>query len=59
MNKVDGQDLWAMYSDKNYTEAVTNLEYISENNGLRLPPKCVTPLICGYHPYMYVAGDLK
>ena len=30
-----------------------------ENRGLRLPPKCVTPLICGYCPNMDVTGNIK
>ena len=48
-----------MSSDKYCTAAVTNVEYVLVNRGLRLPPKCVTPLSCGYRPEMDVTGDLK
>ena len=59
MTNIYGQECWAMYSDKYCTAAVTDVECVLENHGLRFPPKCVTPLSCGYVPYMDVLGDFK
>ena len=59
MTIVNGQECWAMSSENNCTAAVTNVESILENCGLRLPPECVTPLRCGYRPETDVTGDLK
>ena len=59
MINVDGQECWAMYSDKYCTAEVTNVEYVLEKRGLRLLKKCVTPLRCGYHPDMDMTGELN
>ena len=59
MTNVDGQECWDMSSDDYYTAEVTNVEYVLENHGLRFPPKCVTPLRCGYCPEVYVTGYIK
>ena len=59
MTNVDGKYCWAMSSDKYCTSAVTNVESVLEKYGLRLQPKCFTPLRCDYCPEMNVTGDLK
>ena len=47
-------------SDENYcTAAVTSVKSVSENCCLRLPPKRVTPLSCGYHPEVYETGEIN
>ena len=30
-----------------------------KKRGLRLPPKCVTPMSWGHRPEMYVTGEIK
>ena len=59
MTNVDGKYCWYMSSDKYCTSAVNNVESVLENYGLRLTPKCFTPLSCGYRPEMNVTGELK
>ena len=59
MTDFDGQDCWDIYFDKYCTAAVTNVGYVLEKLGLRLPLKCFTPMSCGYCPYMDVTGDIK
>ena len=59
MTNVNGTECWDMSSNKYCTAAVTNVEYVFKNCGLRLTPKCVTPLSCGYRPEMDVTGELK
>ena len=54
MTNIDGQECWDMYSDKYCMEEVTNMESVLGNRGLRLPPKCVTPLRFVYCPEMGV-----
>ena len=56
MTNVDGKECWDISSDKYCTSAVTNVESVLENCGLRLLPKCVTPTSCGYRPEMDVTG---
>ena len=41
-----------MSFDKYFMAAVTNVELVLEERGLRLPPKYVTPLRCGYSSEM-------
>ena len=59
MNNVDGKECWAISSEKYCTSLATNVESILEESGLRFPPKCATPIRCGYFPDMDVTGDLK
>ena len=59
MTNVNGQQCWYMSSEKYCKAAETNVEYVLENCSFRLPPKCVTPLRCGYFPEMDVTGYLK
>ena len=35
------------------------MQYVLENHDLRLLPKCVTPIICGYFTEVDVDGDLN
>ena len=50
MTNFYGQECWDMSYEKFFTTAVTNVESVLEKCGLRLPPKCATPLSCGYSP---------
>ena len=59
MTNVDGKECWDISSDKYCTSAVTNVESVLENCGLRLPPKCVTPISCGYCLEMDLTGELE
>ena len=59
MANVDGQECWAMSSDKYCMIAVTNVEYFLYKRALRLPPKCATIIRCDYCTDMYVTGDLR
>ena len=56
---VNGQECWDMSSENYCTSAVNNVESVWENRGLRLPPKCVTPMKFCYRPEMDVTGELK
>ena len=56
MTSVDVQECFVMFSDEYCLAAATNVESALEKHGLRLPSKCVTPLICGYRPEMDVTG---
>ena len=59
MTNFNGQDCWAISSDKYCTAAVTNVEYVLEERGLTLPPKYVTPLRCGYSLEIDLKGELN
>ena len=59
ITNFDGQDCWDISFDNYCTAAVTNVESVLEKLGLRFPPKCVTPMSCGYCPEMDVTGDIK
>ena len=59
MTKVDGQECWDIYSEKWCTASVTNVKYLLEQRALRLPPKCVISLSCGYCPEMDVTKYIK
>ena len=50
MTNVNGQECWAVSSEKYCTAAVTNVEPVLKKRGLRWPQKCFTPLSCGYRP---------
>ena len=56
---IYGQDCSAMSSGKYCNAAVTNVESVLEERGLRIPSKCVTPMSCGYRPYIDVTGELR
>ena len=58
-NNCYGQECLAMYSGNYCTAAVKNVESVFEKRGLRLPPKCVRPLSCGYHQEMDVIKETK
>ena len=59
MDNEDGDECWAMSSDKYCAAFVTNVEESLEKKGLRLPSKCVTPLSSGYKPELDTTGELK
>ena len=59
MTNVDGIECWAFSLDQYSTTVVYNVESILKEKGLRLPSKCVTPLLCGYKPELNARGELK
>ena len=59
MDNVDGDECWAMSSDKYCAAFVTNVEESLEKKGLKLPSKCVTPLRSGYKPELDATCELK
>eukprot|EP00957_Ditylum_brightwellii_P168542 12828920-Ditylum_brightwellii.AAC.1 len=59
MTNVNGIERWAFSSDHYCTAVVSNVESIFEKKGLRLPSKCVTPLLCGYKPELDATGEIK
>jgi hypothetical protein len=59
MTLDSGETCWTM-SPKQYVKAaVTNVEEDLANQNRRLPPKCVTPFLSGYAPWMEVSPELK
>ena len=59
MINEEGDDCWAMSSEKYCTAVVANVEEILKKKGLRLPSKCTTPTGSGYRPEMDVTAELK
>lgn len=55
----DGQQCWAMSSEKYCTSAVANVEKILEVKGRRLLSRCVTPIASGYRPEIDTTPELK
>ena len=45
-----GRRCWTLSSEKYVKTAVSNLEETLAKKGKRLPSKCKTPLVSGYHP---------
>ena len=45
-----GRRCWTLSSEKYVKTAVLNLEETLAKKGKRLPSKCKTPLVSGYHP---------
>ena len=46
----DGTECWTMSSEKYVKTAVATVEEKLSKSGLRLPSKCHTPYVTGYHP---------
>ena len=59
MDNENGEECWAMSSDSYCASLVKNVESVLETKGLRLPPKCVTPLSHGYKPELDCTHELK
>ena len=59
MDNAEGDECWAMSSDKYCSAFVTNVEESLEKKGLRLPSKCVTPLRSDYKPELDATCELK
>lgn len=59
MDNEDGDECWAMSSDKFCIAFVRNVEETLEKKGLRLPSKCITPLRQGYKPELDCTAELK
>ena len=59
MNNKDGDECWAMSSDKYCAAMVKNVEETLAKRGLRLPSKCPLPLSAGYKPELDSTAELK
>eukprot|EP00957_Ditylum_brightwellii_P118059 9003442-Ditylum_brightwellii.AAC.1 len=59
MTNVNGIECLAFSSDQYRAAVVSNVESMLEKKGLRLPSKCVTPLLCGYKAKLDATGELK
>ena len=59
MNNEEGNECWAMLSEAYCTSAVTNVEDNLQQKGLRLPPKCVSPLSSEYRREMDATVELN
>ena len=46
----EGTECWTLSSEKYVKTAVTNVKETLAEKGLRLPSKCLTPVVSGYHP---------
>ena len=47
---ASGTKCWTLSSEKYIKTAVANVEEKLSKSGLRLPSKCTTPFVSGYHP---------
>ena len=47
---ASGTQCWTLSSEKYVKTAVANVEEKLAKSGLRLPSKCATPFVTGYHP---------
>ena len=59
MNNLYGQECWDMSYDNYCMAEVTNIESVLEKRCLRLTPKCVTPMRCGYCSDIDVTVDIN
>ena len=59
MNNTENKTCWAMSSDEYIQAAVKNVESVLNKDGLRLKPKCCTPMANGYRPELDVSCELK
>ena len=59
IDNVNGEECWAMSSDRYCAAMVTNIETTLSKKGLRLPAKCATPISNGYKPELDSTGELK
>ena len=48
-----------MSSDDYCDASVSNVENILADKGLRIPSRCLTPTIHGYHPELDATAELK
>lgn len=55
---ASGTHCWTISSEKYLKTAITNVEAKLAQSGLRLPSKCKTPFISGYHPASDVSKEL-
>lgn len=53
-----GKKCWTMSSDKYLKSAIANVEEKLAKSNMRLPTKCVTPLVSGYHPVEDTSAEL-
>ena len=47
---AEGTECWTMSSEKYVKTAIATVEENLSKSGLRLPTKCTTPFVTGYHP---------
>jgi hypothetical protein len=59
MNNKEGDECWAMSSDKYCDAFVKTVEDDLRKKGLGLPSKCITPLRSGYKPELDTTAELK
>lgn len=59
MNNENGDECWALSSDKYCAAMVKNIEETLGKRGLRLPSKCSLPLTTGYKPELDCTAELK
>ena len=59
MDNNQGDEFWAMSSDKYCADMVKNVEETLAKKGLRVPKKCNIPTKHGYRPEMDCTGELK
>ena len=59
MDNIQGEECWAMSSDRYCAAMVNNVEETLKKKGLRLPSKSNAPLSHGYKPELDSTGELK
>ena len=59
MDNEEGNECWAMSSDKYCAAMVRNIEDGLNKKGLRLPTRCELPIRHGYRPEMDCTAELK
>ena len=59
IDNEQGDEFWAMLSDKYCAAMVKNVEETLSNKVLRLPTKCNLPTKHGYRPEMDCTDELK
>jgi hypothetical protein len=57
--EINGVTCWTMSSEKYVRAAVSNLDKELAGQGLRLRPKCPTPMTSGYRPELNTTAELK
>ena len=59
MKNAENQNVWAMSSDEHCRTAVDNVESALAGKGLRLPSKCIKPLMANHRPELDDTAELK
>ena len=56
---ASGTKCWTLSSEKYIKTAVANVEEKLAKSGVRLPSRCITPMIAGYHPSEDTSNELN